>query len=187
MDFIRTALDTLPAPALLYETDLRFVAANHVAYERCAKKFADSGHLDLWEASLDGDLTATRKLLAVMGLNPSRALLNVRGGEGYYAREIDDAVVFMSLLPAARFDPRPDLILTTWHRETARENALISHHRMVSVVKMNETAARIEQAMEHNILQMQAALAAQREMVDTLNSRATYVFRLQENSPVDRS
>lgn len=176
-DFISDSLELLDQPAALFvHPTYEFVAANAAASQMASELF----DREVVVASTNDG----KAYLELAGLDPDR-MREYLAEHGYYARESPIGTFFMTVLETSLELTRPDLLLTSVHRGTSREEAYLAHHRMLSIVKTNEAGERSVRMMEDALMQMQAALSAQHALLRETNHTAAEFFRLQQKNRRD--
>lgn len=164
------SLELLEQPAVLYEyPSLRYVAANVSATREAERVFH----------ARDVEHKTAADLLDLLGLDVGVVRKHVDSAAANYAKEVPYGVVYVTRMETSRELTRPDLLLTTLHPGTTRENAYMAHHRMLTLLRSNEAGWRAMRMMEDALLQMQAALSAQHVMMQEMNHRAAEFFRLE--------
>lgn len=157
------ALEQLPAPAAMFELPGgRFVANN-----QRGKDLQETG---------ESAVAALHRY----GLCPHiQTGLGMKEGDAYTTHIDHPGIgwVLMSVLPSHDYTHRPDLMLLTAHPGMAEKHAWLDHNRLATSVRINENSELTIRTIESTLVQLQAALSAQTDMITEYNGRASDVLR----------
>lgn len=151
MDFIAESLSLLPQPAALYDDQLHIVGGNEPAW--------------MWYVDLPVEFSDREDLRERTGLG---WVLEGACRDGHARRRSQWGWVVGSKLSTEPGLTRPDLLLVSLHA-TDEDTAVLDHNRMLITLQVNERGEMAMRALRNALIQGQAAVAAQRDLLDVFN------------------
>lgn len=157
MDFIAESLELLPQPVALYDINLKFVSANSHAWRWVCE-------------DVPPEIEDRDEIRRVTGLD---RLLNAAkdSASGTHVATSQFGIIHVSRLPSGAGAVRPDLLLASLHAGVDEQIAWLDHQRIVMSLRINENGETTVRALETMLVQAEAALAAQRELLRTYNKQ----------------